>query len=129
MSTWFHSAAFYPIVDPTTAVRFEPGEVTESEATDWVLSQPVLTPATDPKELEEAQAKASAESRKEADSQEADRVAQEEALMAAAALEKAKAQEVEDAAIAEAAQAKAQADIEATARAEQIAKEKADAAK
>jgi hypothetical protein len=129
MSTWFHSAAFYPIIDPTTTVRFEPGEVTESDATDWVLSQPVLTPATDPKELEEVQAKASAESRKEADAQESERVAQEEALMAAAALEKAKAQEVEDAAIAEAAQAKAQADIEATARAEQIAKEKADAAK
>jgi len=42
--SWFISSASFPIVDPESGQRYEPGVPTQGTATKWVEGQPTIQP-------------------------------------------------------------------------------------
>lgn len=45
---WLRNEASFPMVDPESNTRFEPGEAKKAEVTSWVLNQPAIVRITDP---------------------------------------------------------------------------------
>lgn len=45
---WVQSVALFPLVDPTTQFRFEPGELLQIKQTDWMKMQPTITVTESP---------------------------------------------------------------------------------
>jgi hypothetical protein len=45
---WLRNEGSFPMVDPETNTRFEPGETKKAEVTAWVKNQPAIKRVTDP---------------------------------------------------------------------------------
>jgi hypothetical protein len=45
---WLRSEASFPMIDPVSGTRFEPGTAVRADHTDWVKSQPVIKRTANP---------------------------------------------------------------------------------
>jgi hypothetical protein len=70
---WLKNTTEFPMVDPYSGARFEPGEATKAELTKWVHEQPTIIRCPDPNDEPTEKDLAKINAQNEAD--EADRLA------------------------------------------------------